>query len=610
MAVILGNGGGANLPFKGSTAEVANLPVSQGTYYKLDATGKLVPATSAICATSTFNQTTLATSNGYSYYRANPNYVGGKAEITMPNGNSLYTMGAYINVNYSSVLFLVISPTGEQLSIKSNFGGAANWYAIQAWSTQYIGEDSQYYLFGCFVQGINSSNNNGDQYGLIVKVAKSDNTITISQVTINTMNSAALAYRSDDSAPRIYLARDKSVYCAEFLSTSNSTTDGTLTLSTGTVNSSYAATQVTTSTFTGIYDLTNTALIKYDDGSGNFLLMYPTSTSALVFKKILVASDGSHAVTDLTVSGLVLGTTLASQINAGQSALVESEVAGKYLLFFGADIYQRSYQKVSYDGSSVTVGGFQKYVQGAGSANYMFKNSDSTFNSSFNLSQYFYRYTEDKLYVTPRATYSTWSSNTKGAVWTLGTGSLTGTAVETDIFNALNVNPTAATTIGYNGSGVISQVGGSNTAQSIQAVVDIIFATAASTKERVAYARQSGVVGSTVNISLVEGITSSDALSSTYFLSKEDMYYDLDTAIDVDGSVIKSIQRGTNAFGADGTIAIASVDVNKTFINYHSWANTTYYPNNGLLTLTNSTTLTYDWFAAANTVQWEVIEYV
>ena len=45
------------------------------------------------------------------------------------------------------------------------------------------------------------------------------------------------------------------------------------------------------------------------------------------------------------------------------------------------------------------------------------------------------------------------------------------------------------------------------------------------TKDKIAYARQSGAVGATVDISLIEGITSSDTLSSSYFLSKEDMYY-------------------------------------------------------------------------------------
>ena len=43
--------------------------------------------------------------------------------------------------------------------------------------------------------------------------------------------------------------------------------------------------------------------------------------------------------------------------------------------------------------------------------------------------------------------------------------------------------------------------------------------------------RQSGAVGATVNISLIEGVTSSDTLPSTYWLNKEDMYYAFDNAV-------------------------------------------------------------------------------
>ena len=150
----------------------------------------------------------------------------------------------------------------------------------------------------------------------------------------------------------------------------------------------------------------------------------------------------------------------------------------------------------------------------------------------------------------------------------------------------------------------------SNTASFTQAVTSQIFSTIGATKESIAYVRQAGDVGDTVNISLIEGVTSSDSLSSTYFLNKEDFYYPLTTILGSDGSVIKSIQRGYNYFSADGNITIAAVDVAKSFINYHTWTNTTYFPNHGTLSLTNSTTLTFDWYQSGSYVQWEVIEYV
>jgi len=618
VAIILGGaggGGGANIPYKGSTAEVSYLPVTQGSLRKLDGTGKIIPDSPVVTDNqgAKFNNTTIASDNGWTQSIGLPVYSGGKLEETMINGNTLHISSVYTNNSAVSIIFTVRNSNNEQLSYH-NPVNTNNFRYQQRVSLQAAGEDSQYYLFCCFIQGINSSQNNGDQYALIVKVAKSDNTISSSTFFADQINNNATATYSGYGAPRMDLARNKSVYCNQRLTNvNNSTTNGTLTIATGTLDSNYNPTQVTTSTITGVLQYANVELDKYDDASGNFLLMYCTSTTALVFKKILVAADGSHTVTDVTPSGLTLGTSTTS-IRADHSRLILSEVLGKYLLAFIYAGYRVHYQKLSYNGTAITVSAFQFYNTGStASANYIFRVSGSSFTSTTNGSHWFYRHAEDKVYVTPVGTHSNWSSYTVGAAWTLGSGNVTNTAVETGVFAAVSgLSPTEISIMSLSSAGIISARidPTDNTNSFTQAVTTQIFSTLGNTKQNIAYVRQDGNVGDTVNISLIEGVTSSDSLSSTYFLNKEDFYYPLTTIPGGSNSVIKSIQRGNNYFGSTGNITISAVDVTKSFINYHTWANTSYYPAHGQLTLVNATTLTFSWIAANNYVQWEVIEYV
>ena len=535
MAIKLGgSGGGANIPYKGSTAEVTHLPVAEGTYQALDTAGNIIPNATSLVDFQSPSSASLAQAAGFTAYRQWSQYTGGKQEITMANGNSLVATGAYTNTNVTGIVFSLLSSTGEIISQQVPFGMSyANFYNYNYVSIQYAGDDSQYYLFTMFIKGLNYNSNNGDQFGLIVKVDKSTNVISTSIVTTTQLNNANIQQYVGTSTPRMYLARSKAVYCAEFISTANSTTASTITISTGTVNSSYVGTQVGTSTFTNAYTR-NASLFKYDDGSGNFLLMYATSNSALVFKKILVAADGSHAVTDLSVSGLSLGTGYTSELRADMSSIIESEVTGKYLLSYTYNVIQTNYQKLSYNGTAVTASGFQKYVATNNSANYTFRYDNNNNTNSFNLGQWLYRYAEDKVYIAPRGTIVNSTTNfPKGIKWTLGSGNSSNTGVAADVFDELSRNSLTQTSQMSTGpNGIISQFinTGNQTTMYIQSATLQIFSTLGKTLDKVAYVRQAGDIGDTVNISMIEGVTSSDTLPSTYWLNKEDMYYSLDNA--------------------------------------------------------------------------------
>ena len=541
MAIKLGGGGGgANIPYKGSTAEVAYSPVIEGTYYKFNASGKLIADTPVIAKTSVLDQTIFSQTNGgganQSSRDANPMSMGAKFEGLMPNGNILYPFSRYQSSTYQSIDYVVVDSKGAQLSYVQSTPVGNYYYYVPVYKLEYQGEDSTHYIFTSFTHSSNSNESYGTLRGYTVKVRKSDNAITLSAnsdlaYTFNssTKNAVARQYGGE-----LTFARGKSVYCAVATNGATTTTNFTLELTTGTVNSSYVQANVGTTAIASVYNSSNIQLIKYDDSSANFLLAYQTVTgntsTGYVVKKVLVAADGSHTVTDITPSGFSQGTG-ATQIRGNYVRFIKSEQAGKYLLASVPGITEARYYKVSYDGSSLTLGSLQKYnTATTGSSDYFFRGYDTGFHNGVYSNSFIYRYVEDKVYLGPRATRDAWSDYTKGAVWTLGSGNVQGTAVKTDVFDAFSKESANSTSlISINSDGLVTeriQIADSYVVGQTSQVWDV----SAKTQNKIAYVRQSGAVGATVNISLLEGVTSSDTLSSTYWLNKEDMYYEFDNA--------------------------------------------------------------------------------
>ena len=541
MAIKLGGGGGgANIPYKGSTAEVAYSPVIEGSYHKFNASGKLIADTPVIAKTSVLDQTIFSQTNGGGASNASrdatPFGYGSKFEGLMPNGNILYLFSRYQSSTYQSIDYVVVDSKGVQLSYVLGNPVDNSYYYVPKYRLEYQGEDSTHYIFTSFTHAANSNDSYGTLRGFTVTVRKSDNVIT------RTANSD-LAYTFNNSTKnnvaRLYggeltFARDKSVYCAVAINGASTSTNFTLELTTGTVNSSYAHANVGTTAIASVYNSYDIQLIKYDDSSANFLLAYQTVTgntsTGYVVKKVLVAADGSHTVTDITPSGFSQGTG-TTQIRGNYVRFIKSEQAGKYLLTGVTGVTEARYYKVSYDGSSLTLGSLQKYnTATTGASDYFFRGSTTTFHSGSYSNSFIYRYAEDKLYVGPRATRDVWSNYTKGAVWTLGSGDVQGTAVKTDVFDSFSTECTTNNSlISINSDGLVTErisIADSPVVGQTSQVWDV----SAKTQNKIAYVRQSGAVGATVNISLIEGVTSSDTLSSTYWLNKEDMYYAFDNA--------------------------------------------------------------------------------
>tara|TARA_R110002153_G_scaffold90532_2_gene221075 strand:+ start:4543 stop:6567 length:2025 start_codon:yes stop_codon:yes gene_type:complete len=534
MAIKLGgSGGGANIPYKGSTAEVSYLPVTQGSYYNLDSTGKLTPADSVLCSTRELDQDGLAQANGGTGSNNASPFYNGTYEGQMPNGNVLYAFQSVIN-NYSmGISLVVLDEQGLQLTYAPLLFDTLH-YTGNLYNIRSAGEDSSHYIFTVFTKGQSSSNNDGRVRGYTVTVRKSDNVITV-------ITHSALAYSGFNTSAKLStlntfggimdLARDKSVYCAIAVDVVTAYNNCDIEITTGTVSATYANIGNNRTNITDIYRLGSIQLIKYDDSSANFLLIYQVATgnttTGFTIKKVLVAADGSHTVTDITPSGVTQGNG-TGQLHAEHSHIYKSEQIGKYLWACVTNTTEARYQKLSYDGSTITAGSYQQYLApSTGSADRLFRSSGSGFaGSSQNSGSLIYRYTEDKIYIAPKVTNENWSNYQKGAVWTLGSGSVQGTAVQTDLFDLfIKQAASTATLICISDYGIITERYTATDPSYVIGQTQQVFDTNPITTDKIAYARQSGAVGATVDISLIEGITSSDTLSSSYFLSKEDMYY-------------------------------------------------------------------------------------
>jgi hypothetical protein len=454
----------------------------------------------------------------------------------MSNGNILYAFSNYLSSSSMGIGFVVLDSTGSQLSYAgTDFG--YNYYYGNNYQIESIGEDSTNYIFTVFTKGHNSSNNAGAIRGYILTVRKSDNVITFypNSNLVYSFNNSTSLNAGTEFGGSLQLARSRSVYCAIAVSAAASSTSLTYELSSGTVSGTYAQVEGQTTSLTTVYDGKNIQLIKYDDSSANFLLAYQTvqssSAQGYVVKKVLVAADGTHTVTDITPSALSQGTGSAQQ-QARFTKLYKSEDKSKFLLMSVPSVIEARYQKTSYDGSTLTVGSLQKYNAPSGQANYLLRNSETTWLSTMYSSNVFYRYAEDKLYISPRATYETWSNYTKGAVWTLGSGNVYQTAVQTDLFDNFFIDSslTWLSLMSTNYDGIVTERYAQQNSYVVGQTAQF-WDTSPVTLNKIAYARQSGNVGQTVNISLIEGVTSSETLPSTYWLNKEDMYYEYNNAV-------------------------------------------------------------------------------
>ena len=161
-------------------------------------------------------------------------------------------------------------------------------------------------------------------------------------------------------------------------------------------------------------------------------------------------------------------------------------------------------------------------------------------------------------------------------------------------------------TLANNGEHIVAHTHGASEIEGYVLVSAKKYAPYKNTTDRVAIARSSGNVGDTINIDLKTGDTATAALSTDFYVTKENMVYPLDVTGNVTAeSKIKSIQRGRTYTGSSGgsSTTISPVNREKSTLNF------TTYSGGGDGELSSSSRITF-YASSATYFNWEVIEYV
>ena len=522
MAIKLGGGGGGSTKkLTASTATVGYDPVSPGTRSKLDENGNLTGDAKSIYSYAYTNDSVVRRINSSAGTRYGGPHIAGEMQAGMPDGTHLTIYTYYVSSTYGFGCSLNTSSGEEITSITLDTD--ASYYNGPAYSLEYLGEDSTNYLFSFLLTGTNSNNTVGTIQGGFITRNKSTDALTsylASGVSGQRTSSVSVTAQA---CLQLKTCRNHSAYISMINPNSN---NSTIEIRSGTLSSSYTSSFQTTTTYTDNNSYRNMRLLEYDNATGHYLLAYFSSDATLELKKIIVAADGSHTVSDITVPS-----SLSSNIGTGSSNFYalyswihESEAKGKYLISGQKNNYELVYQKLSYDGSSLTAGPFQSYYTGSNSsANYLFNGSQTSYQYQTRKNLH-YSFSQDRIFLDPQGTHSSWGSS--GATWVLGSaaGSVTDTATKfTNLDSFYSIATMRPGTLSK--AGLISQAQSGSSDVFVTSVNANSLLLTSKTEEKVAIVRQAGITGDTVNISLVDGITSEETLDSSSYLNKEDMYY-------------------------------------------------------------------------------------
>jgi hypothetical protein len=383
---------------------------------------------------------------------------------------------------------------------------------------------------------------------------------------------------------------------------------------------------LTTAANTSAVTLENTTvgypidIIKIDDATGIFLVLHETSANVKTLTKLVVSSTAQ--ITTSTVAVINSGyTNMNSNIDRHWVSMVGAGTGSNNLYFFDSSTTTGNAtaidgQPCTYNSSndSLTWGTYSAIALPDG---YQFSGSDR------------------------RTTKMHWtySSADKRIYFGLLVGE--GIALNT-VDNALNIanlhtympfhNSYQTNMVASRDGTLISQY--ATWAQFLSNTYAYVMDTSRGITSNVAaIPLASGVLGDTVNVSLVGGITSAATLPSSHYLEKERLFYPYTVYVNgveqrnSTSSVIKSIQRGEIAFSAiqsEHTITINKVLMNKSTVSLYgsvqylsqqpastttSWLAYAASPWIEVLSASSFKIITGN-TSATGTISWEVVEYV
>ena len=595
-----GGGGGANT-YTPSTA-TAGIDVAAGSSYALSSSSQLLPSSSVLAEETDALIGDFVTSSE-SQYTQRPDTISG--DRYLPDGSMIIWYG-----RQSYDLRITLSKDGTSrfssqyaTVIASTFQSSLEIYQKN------IGQTANDYLVAYRLGYYSTSGGPWKSQAGILKINK-----TTGVITHNTLGGNMYATPKSTGYNWVFAARPErngnqhtcrggTVYVdTYFVSQSGLVVAGQPLDNTGSpTGSSYYAQQ---SGINNGHDGLVGNLIKIDDANGIFLHFYPLDSSNLRVAKVTVASTGAVTASTLETYSQYSG---ISSVFQRKNSQVYGGGTGSNNLFMASSSASSGFNQMlgTYDLSddSITWASYGFISYGTGFA--------------------YTRVNDDWRVYKNQRTYD--ADNKRfylGGEFNSGNGFIldptTDTLTEAGINSKLpSVSNLQDFQMYYNG-GVISFSDRLYDPYTTSAHYAFSFdSSIVVTQDAVAVVLASGSAGSTVNIALKDGITSSSTLPSTHYLSKSDLYFPYAVEGAASGtSVIKSVQRGFKSFtnSQTGTATIAPVDVNKSIVlvNGHGALNNTAIGGYATTTLTNSTTISFSANSWSNYkyFSWQVIEYV
>jgi hypothetical protein len=615
MAVI--GGGGVNDIYTDSTAVISTSSVVAGESLKLNSDGKLLPLKHQIISDAERDAADIRQgSTEINYYNTAANNQLGNP--VLPDGRSIYML-TYSGGGAYAVVLEKDGKTraGTTYTTVATSGNTAN-NVFTFWQ---VGETDDYYQVG-FAMRTYHSNTYYYQKLYILTVAKASNAITnYAMPTADYMNyvypgsypstwSRLLISNRDvnnwhtcrDNAISLFAApKNNYVQIYRFTATALQS-NGNFWGAGGTDYEELAHYAGSTSAPHAL------SIVKIDDANGIFLVMHETVSGTQTLTKLVVSSSAqittsTVATMDSSYSGLNSAMTRASTVMVGSGT-------GSNNLFF-----MRQYDNTTLRVQPCT---YNSSTDALTWGTYASLDTPSVSGSQVTF------YTTPLPQYREKWTYSLAEKKVYFCYMNASTNSGLVLDTQNSTLKVANINQELASTSSHDINITASKDGTALAQLPVNPTFISYFqpwgvdTSALITSNAAAIALEAGVFGETIDVSLVNGITSSSSdLPSTYYLKQNDLFFPYTVYIDGvvtaaagAASVIKSIQRGTIYFPnyTDPVSAtISEVDINKSFCVGSE------QDSGARIFLANGTTVTADRYNAAltgRTIGWEVVEYV
>jgi hypothetical protein len=630
MAVIGGSGGGVNDIYTDSTATVGTASVVAGESLKLSSTGELFPQTHQLMP-----QTERAVANivqgstETNYYNAAAGAQVGNP--VMPDGRSIYML-VYSNGDAYAVVIEKDGSTRAGTTYvhldQTGNTGTTQFHFYQLGQTTNSG--NTHYRVGVVYRCYHNAGYYYQKY-FILFVEKDSNSISSA---LGNMSGYPSYAATSVSYWNRYLTSERDV--DNWKTCRGDTVDfygfpkqsyavGTYTF---TAVMNYASTQGHNTYNENFYDTTDLAhtgggstyvnalsIVKIDDANGIFLVLHESTAGTQTLTKIVI--DASAQITASTVATI---SSSYSGLNAAMTrtdvVMVGSGTGSNNLCFMRqASNISLQVQPCTYNSSTdaLTWGTYVALDTPVESGVQSQWYTTDILNDATYRKRWTYSPATKKVYFSNMAVDKGSGLILDTQTSTLGIGRITQElgSLASDTTNiTASVDGTSLIQMG-DAPTYISQVEPWGVDNSVLV-----------TSNTAAISREAGVNGETIDISLVDGITSASDLPSTYYLKKNDLFFPY--TVYVDGSAvisgatsnIKSIQRGlvTVSASAGTTVTIDSVDLTKTSFNLSGGTNynNTIGVSPWLDSITSSSfrVRTSNYSTSTGKVYWEVIEYV